>query len=210
MLAGVNYLGHVAVGLATGRRDDLFLLGTALPDLASMVGVRIARERLGGALGEGVDCHLAADRAFHDHPAFRDGSAALRRDLAAAGFPTGPRRAVGHAGWELLLDGTLVGTEVEAAYRRGLAEGASVTGAVAAADVGRWDRLLGQGPPPALRYDDPGWVADRLVAMLGRRPRLAIADGRRPVLVELLAAHVDRVRDVAPAVLGDVAAAVSR
>lgn len=210
MLARVNYLGHVAVGLATGRRDDLFLLGTALPDLASMVGVRVDRGRLGPAVGEGVDCHLAADTAFHDHPAFRAGAAALRRDLASAGFATGPRRAIGHAGWELLLDGALVGSEAEGAYRRGLALAASVRGAVQPGHAARWDRLVEQGPPPALRYDDPGWVADRLVAMLARRPRLAIAAERAPLVAELLATHAVAVHAAAASVLADVTAAVTR
>jgi hypothetical protein len=210
MLAGVNYLGHVDVGLATGRGDDLFVLGTALPDLASMAGVRLDRSRLDPAVRAGVDCHLLADTAFHDHPAFREGSAALRRDVAAAGLGTGPRRAIGHAGWELLLDGTLLGSETEAAYRRGLARGAEVSGAMDADGAGRWGRLLASGPPPRLRYDDPTWVAERLVAMLGRRPRLAVPADRVGAVAAVLADHVDAVRAVAPGVLADVAAAVRR
>jgi hypothetical protein len=205
----VNYLGHVAVGLATGREDDLFVLGTALPDLASMVGVRFDRARLEPAVGAGVDCHLAADTAFHDHPSFRSGSAALRDDLRSAGFATGPRRAIGHAGWELLLDGTLLGSTTEAAYRRGLARAGEVRGAVDAGSVGRWDRLLAHGPPPALRYDDPAWVADRLVGMLARRPRLAIPAGKAGEVAAILADHAGAVRAVAPAVLVDVATAVT-
>lgn len=205
----MNYLGHVAVGLATGRCDDLFVLGTALPDVASMAGVRIDRARLGVDVGAGVDCHLAADTAFHDHPSFRSGSAALRDDLREAGFATGPRRAIGHAGWELLLDGTLLGSATEAAYRRGLARAGEVRGAVDAASADRWDRLLAHGPPPALRYDDPAWVADRLVAVLARRPRLAVPADRVGEVAGILADHAAAVRAAAPAVLADVAAAVN-
>ena len=205
----MNYLGHVAVGLATGRSDDLFVLGTALPDVASMAGVRVDRARLGSDVGAGVDCHLAADTAFHDHPAFRSGSAALRDDLRGAGFATGPRRVIGHAGWELLLDGTLLGSETEAAYRRGLARAGEVRDAVDAASADRWDRLVAHGPPPALRYDDPAWVADRLVAMLARRPRLAVPADRAGDVTAILADHAAAVRAVAPTVLADVAAAVT-
>ena len=205
----MNYLGHVAVGLAIGRAEPHFALGAALPDLASMVGIRLDRSRLDGALAEGVTCHLAADMSFHDHPAFRSGAAALRRDLDEAGFATGPRRAVGHAGWELLLDGTLVGTAVEQAYRDGLAAGAAALEAVHPQDRERWTQLIAGGAPPALRYDDPAWVADRLVGMLARRPRLTVPAEHAPLLAAVLAAHVASVRAVAPQVLADVTAAVA-
>lgn len=205
----VNYLGHVAVGLAIGRAEPHFALGAALPDLTSMVGIRFDRGRLEGALADGVACHLAADTAFHDHPAFRSGAAALRRDLHEAGFATGPRRAIGHAGWELLLDGTLVGTAVEDAYRDGLAVGAVALEAVLPQHRERWSRLLAGGPPPALRYDDPAWVADRLVGRLARRPRLAIPASQVSLVADVLADHVDRVHAVAPEVLADVAVALT-
>jgi hypothetical protein len=204
----VNYLGHVAVALATGRREPAFLLGAALPDLASMVGVRFDRAALPRAVADGVDCHLAADTAFHDHHAFRAGAAALRQDLRAAGLPTGPRRAIGHAGWELLLDGTLVGTATEGAYREALTRAGDVTASMAPADRRRWEAVLGGGAPPRLRYDEPAWVTDRLVTMLARRPRLAVPAGAAPVVTAALAAHVDAVVAVAASLLGDVATAL--
>lgn len=205
----VNYLGHVAVGLALGRTEAHFALGAALPDLASMVGVRFDRRRLDGALAEGVACHLAADAVFHDHHAFRAGAAALRRDLGEAGFPTGARRAIGHAGWELLLDGALVGTAAEDAHRRGIAVGATALHALRPEDRPRWAALLARGAPPRLRYDDPTWVAERLVTMLARRPRLAIPAEVVHLLDEVLTAHDASVRSVAADVLSDVAAAVA-
>ena len=204
----MNYLGHVAVGLALGRAEPVFALGAALPDLVSMVGVRLDRGGLTGELAEGVACHLAADAAFHDHPAFRAGSAALRRDLGSAGFATGPRRAIGHAGWELLLDGTLVGSEVEDAYRRGLARGTDALPAIHVEDRARWRRLVDGGPPAALRYDDPQWVADRLVAALARRPRLAVDASAAGLVAEVLGAHVASVHAVAGDVVADVTAAL--
>ena len=203
----MNYLGHVAVALATGRDDPPFLLGAALPDLASMAGVRFDRALLPEAVAEGVDCHLAADEAFHAHPAFRDGSAALRRDLRAIGLATGPTRAIGHAGWELLLDGTLVGGPTEAAHRAGLRCADVVAPALAPASRDRWRTLLAAGPPGRLRYDQPAWVVDRLFAMLARRPRLAFDEARKPDVVAVVAAHQEQVRAVAGPVIADLVAA---
>jgi hypothetical protein len=210
MLAGVNYLGHVDVGLATGRGDDLFVLGTALPDLASMAGVRLDRSRLDPAVRAGVDCHLLADTAFHDHPAFREGSAALRRDVAAAGLGTGPapRHRPRRLGAAPRRDPAGLGDGGR--LPAGAGRGAEVSGAMDADGAGRWGRLLASGPPPRLRYDDPTWVAERLVAMLGRRPRLAVPADRVAAVAAVLADHVDAVRAVAPGVLADVAAAVRR
>lgn len=205
----VNYLGHVAVALATGRREPDFVLGAALPDLASMVGVRIDRASLPPAVADGVACHLAADTAFHDHHAFRSGAAALRHDLRVAGLPTGPRRAIGHAGWELLLDGSLVGTDTEVAYREALIGAGAVAASVAPAHRTRWAAMIGGGAPPRLRYDDPAWVTDRLVTMLARRPRLAVPHGAAPIITATLTAHVDAVVAASAALLDDVAATLT-
>lgn len=197
----MNHLGHVAVGWATGRRDPAFLLGTALPDLASMVGVRVDRALLPPTVAEGVACHLAADEAFHAHPVFREGSAALRADLRASGLATGPTRAVGHAGWELLLDGALVGGEVEAAYRSSLDVADVVLSAIGSDQRYRWSRLLAHRPAPPLRYDDPVWVAERLRSMLAHRPRLGFDVGSAGVVAAVLAEHRPRVAAVADEVV---------
>ncbi len=200
----MNYLGHVAVALAGGRSDREFVLGAALPDLASMVGVRFDRSLLPPAVAEGVACHLAADEAFHAHLVFREGSAALRADLRAIGLATGPTRAIGHAGWELLLDGTLVGTPVEDAYREGLEVAEVVLDAIRPDQRHRWDQLLARLPPPALRYDDPAWVADRLFTMLERRPRLALPPSSAPVVADVLAQHASSVRAIAATLFLDL------
>lgn len=200
----MNYLGHVAVALATGRGDPPFVLGAALPDLASMAGVRVDRLLLPVAVAAGVACHLDADERFHAHPAFRDGSAALRRDLHAAGLPPGPRRAIGHAGWELLLDGAFVGGPAEGAHRSGLRCAAVVLPALTPAHRVRWSALLAQGPPSRLRYDEPAWVVDRLFTMLARRPRLSFDESLKPAVVEVLAGHQAAVAAVAAEVVADL------
>jgi hypothetical protein len=204
----MNFLGHTWVALAAGMHDPEYLLGAALPDLAPMAGVRLARAGLDGPLGAGVRCHVRADEAFHAHAAFRAGSGALRRSLAQREVASGPARAVGHAGWELLLDGTLVGTEAEAAFHRAMAVGERAGAALAPADRPRWAGFLararGAGP---LRYDDPRWVAVRLHAMLDRRPRLRLPDHHVDVVAEVLDAHAAGVREVAGGVLADTARA---
>ncbi|HKY66284.1 MAG TPA: hypothetical protein VJM49_07935, partial [Acidimicrobiales bacterium] len=101
----------------------------------------------------------------------------------------GPARAVGHAGWELLLDGNLVRSATEAAFRAAMAEGTVAVTAMSAEDAHRWAAFVDRGRgAPALAYDDPGWVADRLHAMLARRPRLRLPEDRVPVVAEVLAA----------------------
>jgi hypothetical protein len=206
----VNLLGHTYVALAHGRDDPEYLLGAVLPDLAPMAGVRVrGRSDLPGAVGEGVRCHLRADRAFHAHGRFREGAAALRRAVAAAGVASGPSRAVGHAGWELLLDGTLVGTDVEEAFRAGVRDaGERVAVALAPDDRARWTAFLARARGGGrLRYDEPRWVAERLYAMLAPRPRLRLPDDQVATVAGALAAQAGAVVAAAPAVLRDTALA---
>ena len=198
----MNVLGHASVALAWGGDDAAFVLGAVLPDLASMVHVRIDRSLLGGRVGDGMRCHVDADATFHDHPDFRAGAAALRRDLAGHGLDRGPVRAIGHAGWELLLDGTLVGSPAEAAYWRALDVGDLALGAVAEPDRGRWLGLLSyRRRRPRLRYDDPRWVAERLHDLLARRPRLRFAREELPAVANVLGAHAAEVAAAGPGVL---------
>jgi hypothetical protein len=205
----VNLLGHTFVARATGGDDPEFLLGAALPDLAPMAGIRPDRARMAGALGEGVRCHLRTDDHFHGHPEVRRGMRALREDLRRRGVGSGPARAVGHAGWELLLDGTLVAGPTVAAFGRALEAGEAVAPVLAPDDRDRWAAFVArarQAPPP--RYDDPGWVADRLHGMLARRPRLALPAAEVATVAAALAGHAGAVRAAAAGVLGDTVAAV--
>jgi hypothetical protein len=201
----MNVLGHASVALAWGGDDPAFVFGAVLPDLASMVGVRVDRSRLGEPVGDGMRCHLEADAIFHDHPEFRAGSAALRRDLAGRGLDRGPVRAVGHAGWELLLDGTLVGSSAEAAYWRALDVAELALDAIAEPGHGLWLRFLSyRRRVGTLRYDDPPWVAERLHDLLARRPRLRFSREQLPAVAQVLGAHAGQVAAVAPRVLATI------
>jgi hypothetical protein len=201
----MNVLGHASVALAWGGDEPAFVLGAVLPDLASMVNVRVDRSRLDGPVGDGMRCHIEADAVFHGHPEFRAGSAALRRDLAGQGLDRGPVRALGHAGWELLLDGTLVGSAAETAYWRALDVGELALDAIAEPGRARWVGFLSyRRRRQSLRYDDPPWVAERLHDLLARRPRLRFPREELPAVAEVLGAHAGRVAAVAPDVLATV------
>lgn len=207
----MNVLGHTFVALAVGDDDPAYVLGAVLPDLAPMLDVRIDRSRLDGRVGDGVRCHIEADAVFHALPEFRSGAAAVRRDLAEGGLERGPVRAVGHAGWELLLDGALVGSPAETAYWRALGAGDSVIDAVAEPDRRRWLRFLGYRDRPApLRYDDPTWVAARLHALLARRPRLAFPREQLRDVARVLGGHARHVAAIAPEVLAATAGPLVR
>ncbi|HKX70170.1 MAG TPA: hypothetical protein VJM75_03030 [Acidimicrobiales bacterium] len=207
----MNILGHASIALATENDDPAYVLGAVLPDIASMAGVRVDRSRLTGPLAAGVRLHLEADAVFHAHPEFLRGAAALRGDLAQRGVQRGPARAVGHAGWELLLDGTLLGSPAESGYWRALAVGEEALDGMSESDHPRWIRFLEhRDRRPALRYDDPSWVAERLYSMLARRPRLRLPSEQVPAVAEVLERHVHRVAAVAADVLAGTAAGVGR
>jgi hypothetical protein len=207
----VNVLGHTFVARATGPDDPEFLLGAVLPDLAPMAGVRLARGGIDGVLGAGVRCHLRTDDVFHGDARFRQGMRALRTELAGRGVDSGPARAVGHAGWELLLDGTLVGTATAAEFAKAVAVGERALPVLAAGDRPRWAAFLARARASGdgLRYDDPDWVADRLHAMLARRPRLRLPAGQVTIVAAALGAQLPAVRSVASEVLADTTAAVA-
>jgi hypothetical protein len=203
----VNVLGHSHVALALGADSPAYVLGAVLPDLASMARVRLDRSRLDGAVAEGVRCPLATDTAFHTQPAFVAGARAIRDDLRDQGVAAGPARAIGHVGWELLLDGTLLASAASDAYERALAAASDgMGGAVPTAHRERWSGLLSHRHRlPRLPYDDPDWVAERLVAILEPRPALRLPPGQVPAVGAVLGRHATRVPGEAPAVLAETA-----
>lgn len=206
----MNLLAHTHVALVSGHDAPDYLLGAVLPDLASMARARIDRSRLPEPVARGVRCHVRSDAAFHVHPGFVQGAAAIRRDLAEGGVAAGPARAVGHVGWELLLDGRFVGSPVHGAHRRALEHGDQALAAVAEPDRPRWVGFLAQRDRAAdLHYDEPQWVAERLLWILARRPRLGFPAEQLPIVSEVLERHAARVADVADDVLAATAQAMS-
>src|SRR5262245_5497312 len=174
-----------------------------------MAGIRLARAGIEGTLGDGVRCHVRSDDAFHGLPAVRAGMGELRSDLTRRGLASGPARAIGHAGWELMLDGTLLDVPAADDFGRALAAGEAALAPLDRAARPRWPASLDRARrAPRPRYDAPGWVAERLHAMLARRPRLSLPRSQVSLVAAALARQVDAVRDSAPAALTDTAAAV--
>jgi hypothetical protein len=203
----VNFLGHTYVAQATGGDDPEFLLGAVLPDLVSMAGVRVDRGSLGGSLADGVRCHLDVDAAFHALPSFREGMAGIRAGLAPHELARGAARAIGHIGWELLLDGTLLGTPTETAFWRAMDLAPARLDAVPAGDRDRWARFLDRWfttPRPRLHYDDPEWVAERLYLMLSHRPHLRFPLAQVPAVAWVLADRHEAVRAAGAGVLAEL------
>jgi hypothetical protein len=184
----MNYLAHLAVATATSA-SPRYGLGAILSDLCAMSGLRCTYGRLPGEVAAGVQCHRAADRAFHADPVFLAGAGAIRSAALAAGLPPGASRAIGHAGWELLLDGTpavgWAGPWLVAAL--GEWEGATV--AFDPADRATWRRLTEgmAAERPWTASCDPEVVAVRLWRALGRRPRLRFERRDQAVVANLLA-----------------------
>jgi hypothetical protein len=187
----LNFFGHAVA--ASWRGDSTrFALGAMLPDFASMLGARIEAVDEPEVSG-GIAWHHLTDAAFHRLEAFRRWSRELTRRLAAAGASRGSSLAAGHVGVELLLDGVLVEREadLEPLYLGALDEIAAVDGRIrwrAAPAIGLDElaaRLLSRGGLP-LGYRDAAVVADRVIRVLARRPRLAMPVEQAPMLAAAL------------------------
>jgi acyl carrier protein phosphodiesterase len=163
--------------------------GAALPDLASMAGARIERTLLAPAVEEGVALHHRSDKAFHALEVFRAGSGQLRDALLRAGVPTGPARAVGHAGYELLLDGCLLTRAgVEEEFSQVLALAPDASGALSSAEPGRFSELVVSMAQERwwLGYKDPQMVARGLHRRLQARRLLRFSSADIPVVAAVL------------------------
>jgi hypothetical protein len=145
---------------------------------------------------------VRADATFHVLPAFVSGAGAIRREVREGGLGAGAARAVGHVGWELLLDGTLVGTATEAAFVTALDRAGRENVRDAVSNPERWADLLSyRAAMRRLRYDDPAWVAERLHRILAGRPLLAFDATHVPVVARVLEDHAAAVADAAGEVL---------
>ena len=148
------------------------------------------------------------DARFHDNSAFAGLCTWAARALVEAGLSRGPARGVAHVGIELFLDGLLSGdAPARAAYARCLveAEAADALLLVFADEPSRhrWRTLLARLQVATIPddYRDPDFVAGRLVDILARRPRLALAPGAATVLRAFLPELKARVADQADALV---------
>jgi hypothetical protein len=206
----VNLLGHVRVALDASD-DHGFVLGAILPDLESLVGQRLEGAREVAEVVDGIALHKATDAVFHADRRFLDGSIALTRALQARGIGRGASRGVGHAGWELLLDGLLVD---DAAVTDAFGAAIDRLAALAERETAVADRLMWfaarqRTQPIWAAYADPVAVADRLHRQLAARPRLAFPSHQLPQIADELATASAGVRADGPQLIGDVARAVT-
>lgn len=205
----MNFLGHAHFARRVSPAPR-FVLGAMLPDLANMVGARLAKQTEREIAG-GVDDHHHVDAVFHQAPIFVELSGEAYRELSARGLSWGSARAVAHVATELFLDGVLTADpETAAAY--GAAVTSAVTretlGALAVADDERerfgrlFERLASHGLPD--RYRDPIFVRDVLRRILEGRARLALTDRDLPELDAYLPALQGRVEGIAASLLEQV------
>lgn len=206
----MNFIGHATVALWRSA-EPAYVLGSMLPDFASMAGTRLvpgvgAPPDAEGALARGIALHHQTDDVFHGDPWFTALVQGTLDALSAEGVQRGAARAVGHVGVEMLIDGELLRrTEVAEAYTAALA--ADVAPAfVHAEGAERWAvlraRLRDHGPPHD--YRDPERVLLRLTHVLARRPRLALDAAARDRVRAALPALQARVIDGLDGLLGQL------
>jgi acyl carrier protein phosphodiesterase len=211
----VNFIAHVIVALSAvgdGTPEDELAFGAALPDLVSMAGLRIEPSTLPELVRQGVTCHHRTDTAFHSLVEFTTGVSQLRRHLTGGGMAVGPSRAIGHAGWELLLDGCLLDRPgVEEGFTRVMARAPDVAESVSPDDPDRWRRLCAgmRTDKWYLGYRDDATVAHRLQRRLRDRRRLCFATEEIPVVTEALRIARPAVGRAAAGVMSAVIAAVA-
>jgi hypothetical protein len=209
----VNVLSHAVVADRLRPHDAAFAFGATLPDLARFAGVRPDHGRLAPAVAAGVGCHHRTDDAFHAHPSFVAGSTAIREALAGDGLSRGAARAVGHVGWELLLDAALAATPAnEAVLTDALEQSPALEASLDAEDVGRW-RVWSDARRRRRsdrRFHEPAGIAERLQHLLASRPRLCFPAERCATVAARLTGHRAEVERVAPSVVDEVVAAVRR
>lgn len=211
----MNFFGHAVIAsrsdAAHGSVRAEFVLGSMLPDFASMLRVRPPRVT-SAALEEGLRHHHATDDAFHGSESFLEFSRHASIFLGARGLSRGSARAVAHVGVELILDGALAddGGANEAylcAVESGLTEAIASQIHWSAANGGSrfaqlCHTLASRGP--ARSNASPELIAERLRNILMGRPRLALDDAGQSVVREWVVTACPIIVPRAPALVREV------
>jgi len=227
----VNLGAHIAVvdkavrdeSLVEGATDgrfsddhDALLLGSALPDLATIGRFRLLGSTDHPAVTAGITLHHRTDDLFHRHPWFTQRNRSLTAHLGDAGVARGPAMACSHVGIELLLDGQLTAeTGIRAANDAAFDAvgplrdrlGPLVTRERQAEWLAFLDRLSARPGPPD--YVDPQAVAERLHHILASRPRLALPRHQIDLVTRALAERQASIAATAFALVADIAAALT-
>jgi len=188
----MNFFGHALVAerreATRGPVRAEFVLGSMLPDFASMLRVRPPLLSL-PAVQAGLHFHYLTDDAFHGSHSFLEFSGQASSFLRSHGLSRGSARAVAHVGVELLLDAALVTDHANEAYLSAI-ECALTTRVT---DHIEWQSSDGQlrfthlchslATRGAVRADtSPELIAQRLRNILASRPRLALDDAGQSVV----------------------------
>ena len=184
----MNFFGHTVLAVRRST-DPAFVLGSMLPDFATMIRARPPHAEHAD-IDSGMKFHWRTDDVFHRSPAFQALSHRAYVWLSARGVRDGSALAVAHVGVEILLDAALAGDAcAQRAYRAAL-EGAApdelgrYVGWASGEQRDRFDalrgRLLARG---AITGDiAPETVAERLRMVLADRPRLSLDDTSIPAV----------------------------
>jgi acyl carrier protein phosphodiesterase len=211
----MNFFGHAVIA----RRNEAtrgavraeFVLGSMLPDFASMLRVR-PPQTPESALADGIAFHHATDDAFHGSESFLEFSRRAFSDLSAGGLSRGGARAVAHVGVELLLDGALA------------RESASNEAYLSALESALTDRVHSQiqwsNEDAADRFRHlchtlarRGWmqssvsaelIAERLRGILASRPRLALDDASLSVVRDWVTSTRPLIESRAPLLVREI------
>ena len=188
------------------------LLGSALPDLATVGRFRLLGSTDHAAVRDGIALHHRTDDLFHRHPWFTERNRELTGALTESGVARGAAMACSHVGIELLLDGRLT-AEAEIASANDAAFAAIgqlhahliplVPGGRQAEWAAFLDRLSDRSAPPD--YENPQSVARRLHRILAHRPRLALPHHQIDVVATALAARQESIATTALDLVTDIA-----
>ncbi len=215
-LPAVNFFGHAAVA-SWQTRDPGFVLGSMLPDFATMIRARPPGTRH-AELDAGIQFHHLVDDIFHDAPAFRELSRDAFRFLLARGVTRGAARAVAHIGVEILLDGELAHDKSARQAYLGAIDASAET------ELGRfveWRDAAERARFAALReglvsrgihrdHSSPAVVVHRVARALTGRPRLALDPQHHPMVHEWAAAAQPDVARRAPELFSGIAQALEQ
>jgi acyl carrier protein phosphodiesterase len=210
----MNFFAHATVALWRSS-EPRFLLGAMLPDLTSMVGVRL-RGASDPLLAAGIAFHHETDAAFHGARIFVALCSEGLQVMGAAGVGRGTARAVAHVGTELLLDGALSQcSDARGAYGQALERAAAErwVDALELDDDSNRERLheglvwLASAALPE-NYREPDFVVARLRSILSRRPRLAMQPQDLPSVQAFIRDCSERVASDWPELLEQVRSAL--
>lgn len=191
----MNFVGHAVVA-GRARAAAPFVFGAMVPDLRRFaMGEELAVDDE-PTVHDGVAAHHRTDAAFHDDPRFKAWMAEL-----VASMPEANRgaRAAAHVAVELAIDGLLLDAGATDDYDRALAWAGTAT-------VGRWRDVVHrmQAGTVVDAYASASGIADRVVSVMERRPRLRPIAPDRGHLAVAVDAVLPSIAPALPALVDDL------